>query len=277
VLLKVETALPTGSFKVRGAIEALSRLDPGQHVVTASAGNHALGIAYAAAALGLRATVVCAVNASEAKLVALRDLPVELVLHGGSFDDAERHALGLAQGDVRYVSAYNDPDVIAGAGTIGLELLAELSGPLTIVCPAGGGGLVSGVALAVSERPAVSVVAVEAEASRGLSTAVTLGRVTAVEVGATVADGLAGNLEPGSVTVDLARRHVDSFLAVDEEEIARAVRYLSREHGLVVEGAGAVAVAAVMAGKLRPHGRTVCLVTGRNIAPELHARLLADI
>jgi threonine dehydratase len=275
VLLKLETEQPTGSFKVRGGLAALTLLPPGEPVVAASAGNHALGIAWAAQQLGIDATVVCAENASAAKIEALRSLPARLMLHGARYDDAESHALELAAEGLRFVSAYNDPAVVAGGGTVALELLHALDGPMTIVCPAGGGGLISGVALAASERPGVRVVGAQAEASPALSASVAAGRVVAVDVLPTLADGLAGNLQARSITIELAQRYVDSFVTLSEEEIAAAIRFLHAEHGLVVEGAGAVTVGAVLAGRISTdRGPLVCLVTGRNIAAETLARVL---
>ncbi len=179
-MLKLETAQPTGSFKVRGAFAALSRLDPATPVVAASAGNHALGIAFAAARLRLQATVVCAETASPAKLAALAAFPVEVVLHGKSYDDAEAFALRLAAEGRRYVSAYNDPDVIAGGGTVAAEIFDELDGPVTIACPVGGGGLIAGVALWASGRPETLVVGVESEASPTMRASLDAGRIVQI-------------------------------------------------------------------------------------------------
>ena len=271
-LLKLETFQPTGSFKVRGALATLTRLAPGERVVAASAGNHALGVAWAATALGVEATVVVPETAAPAKLAALERFPVELLRHGAGYDEAERHALALAGEGRRYVSAYNDPDVIAGGGTLALELP---EGPLTIVCPVGGGGLCAGVALWASGLADVRVVGVEAEASRAVSVAVAAGRVAPVEVGPTLADGLAGNLEPGSVTVELVRAHVAELVAVTEAEIEEAIRLLVSEHGVVAEGAGAVATAALLAGKVAVAGRPVALVTGRNMDTAVLGRILS--
>ena len=271
-LLKLETFQPTGSFKVRGALALLTRLAPGERIVAASAGNHALGVAWAATALGVEATVVVQETAAPAKLAALERFPVELLRHGAGYDEAERHALALAGEGRRYVSAYNDPDVIAGGGTLALELP---EGPLTIVCPVGGGGLCAGVALWASGLADVRVVGVEAEASRAVSVAVAAGRVAPVEVGPTLADGLAGNLEPGSVTVELVRAHVAELVAVTEAEIEEAIRLLVSEHGVVAEGAGAVATAALLAGKVAVAGRPVALVTGRNMDTAVLGRILS--
>jgi threonine dehydratase len=253
VVLKLETVQPTGSFKVRGALAALTTLDRREHVVTASAGNHGLAVAWAAELLGLDATVVVPVNAARAKVDALRRFPATLVEHGASFDDAERHALSLGG---RYVSAYNDTEVIAGAGTIALEL-PDVE---TLVVPVGGGGLCSGVSLATGAR----VIGVVPAAFPAMRAALDAGGVVAIEGRATVADGLHGNIEPGSVTFEIVRDLVDDVVTVDEQAILEAMRFLAAEHGLAVEGAGAVAVAAIRTGAAEPRGRTVAIVSGRN-------------
>lgn len=266
--LKLETLQPTGAFKVRGALAALSRLPAGERAVTASAGNHGLGVAWAAGALDRPATVVVAQNASPAKIEALRATGVDLVLHGRGYDDAEAHALSLAG---TFVSAYNDRDVIAGQATIGSELP---HGPLCVVAPAGGGGLLSGLAAWAAERGDVRVVGVEAVVSPALSAAVAAGEVVQVSVGETLADGLAGNLEPGSVTV--AGVADVELVSVGEDELADAMRALARHHGLVVEGAAAAGVAAVRAGRVKPRAgeRLVVVLTGRNVALDVLADVL---
>jgi threonine dehydratase len=273
VHLKLETLQPTGSFKVRGALAALSRTS-GEPVVTASAGNAGLGVAWAAATLGVRATVVVAETASPAKVTALQALPVTLIRKGAGYDDAEAHALELAAQGAEYVSSYNDTGMIAGQSTIGRELEAQLPGPLTVVAPLGGGGLSSGLGLWASGRPGARVVAVEAERSPAMSTALAAGAITPVDVGDTLADGLAGNIEPGAVTFELVRDHVAAVTSVSEAEIEEAIRFLARAHGIVAEGAGAAGVAGVMAGLVeRGSGALVVVVTGRNIA----LRRLAEV
>ncbi|WP_163508573.1 threonine ammonia-lyase [Fodinicola acaciae] len=264
VVLKLESLQPTGSFKVRGALNALAHAPAGARVVAASAGNHALGIAYAARMLDRAVTVVLPENASAAKVERLRDFGVDLVQVGTSVDEAEAYAVGL---DAYYISPYNDPYVIAGQSTIGFELDAQLPGPLTVVCGVGGGGLASGLALWASTRPDVRVVGVEAAVSTAISAAVAAGHQVPVPVGATLADGLAGNIEPGSVTVDVIGRLVSDLVTVTEDELVAGLRHLLFQRGYVAEGAGAVAVAAVLAGKVAAHGRTVAIVSGRNIAP----------
>jgi len=250
VVLKLETMQPTGSFKVRGALAAVAKAverDASQHLVTASAGNHGLGVAYAATAFAATATVVVPENASAAKVAALSKYAVTLVAKGASYDEAEAYALTLADDGSRFVSPYNDPDTIAGQGSIALELFDQVEELRTIVVPIGGGGLISGVALAATMRPGVRVVGVEA----------------------------------GSVTVDLVRRYVDDIVSVSEDEIIDAIRFLVREHGFVVEGSGAVGVAALRNGHIdvdasSGSGSTAVLLTGRNIAASTLVRLLAE-
>ena len=274
--LKLECLQPTGSFKVRGALSALSALPPEVAAVTASAGNHALGIAYAAQRLGRRATVVTSTTASPVKIAAIQRYGVELVQVGTSYDDAEQHALELAARGFHYVSAYNDRLVIAGQGSVGLELDAQTEGPLTVVCGVGGGGLASGLGLWASTRDDVRIVGVEAAASMAVSAAVRAGHQVHVEVGQTVADGMAGNIEPESVTIGLVARYVDELVAVTEQEIREAIRYLALERGVIAEGSGAAPVAAALAGRVSGGGSVVAVVTGRNIAPELLGPIIAD-
>lgn len=274
--LKLETLQPTGSFKVRGALYALSTVEPGRAVVTASAGNAGLGLAWAAGELGRSVTVVVPGNASPAKVEALRRFPVELVEIGTSYDDAEAEALRRAAQGAYYLSPYNDTAVIAGQGTIGVELADQLPGPFTVVCGVGGGGLAGGLALWAGTRDDVQVVGVEAEVSTAVSAAVAAGHVVDVEVGPTLADGMAGGIEVGSATVPVVRDGVSSLVTVSEDEIRAAIRHLLRRHGLLAEGAGAVGVAAVLAGKVSSAHPVVAVVSGRNIALPVLAEVLAQ-
>jgi threonine dehydratase len=251
--LKLESLQPTGSFKIRGALNALLQTD--EPVVTASAGNFGIGVAWAAHLLGRRATVVVAETASPAKIAALRGFDVELVIHGADYDAAERHALSLPG---RYVSPYNDADSIAGAGTIALELPPDTE---TVVVPVGGGGLASGIRLGTTAR----VVGVVPAAFPAMRVALEHGRVVAIDGAPTVADALHGNIEPGSVTVDLLRGL--EVVEVTEAQIEEAMRFLAHGHGLVTEGSGAAAVAAGIPG-------AVAIVSGRNVTRETFARVL---
>jgi threonine dehydratase len=277
---KLETLQPTGAFKVRGGLAAVAATvgeDTGRAVVAASAGNHGLGVAYAASHLGAQVTVVVPTGASAAKVSALRQFDVRLVLHGEGYREAETHALELSGREgSRYVSPYNDPDVIAGQSTLARELLEQVPRLGTIVVPCGGGGLLAGVVLALADTD-VRVVGVGSEASPSMSAAVAAGGIVPIDVEPTVADGLAGNLEPGAVTVGIAIAHHVEMLNVSEADIRSAMAFSANKMGLVLEGAGAVGVAAVRAGLVTPaaDGReTIVLLTGRNVAPNLLAEVL---
>lgn len=277
VLAKLETLQPTGSFKVRGALAALAAYaSTGRPVVAASAGNHGLAVAFAAARARVSATIVVPRTASPAKFAALRELGSELVSYGEGYDQAERHALDLAaQRGAVFVSPYNDPHVIAGQATCATEITDQLTGDYSVVVPVGSGGLLAGTVLALPADAGTSVVGVEAQASRAVSSSVAAGRVVTVPIGPTLADGLAGNLEAGSVTPGLVAGAVRSFVPVTEDEITTAIRYLALRCGLVVEGSGAVGVAALMAGKVSAVASTaVVVLTGRNIAGPTFAAIV---
>ena len=273
--LKLESLQPTGSFKVRGAVSAMSAVPDGYRVIAASAGNHALGIAWAAGQLGVPATVVIAETASDAKRLKLEQQPVELIRYGQSIDEAEAFAWARVQEStepVRYISPYNDPLVIAGQSTILDELVMQVpEGPLRIVVPLGGGGMLAGIALRASElRTAgrdITVIGVEARASQAVSAAVAAGNTIEVQIGPTIADGLAGNIEAGSITVELVRQHVDHLQLVDERTLRRTVRWLVQEHGLVVEGAGAAALSSLRENPPDDADTvtTIAILSGRNI------------
>jgi threonine dehydratase len=278
VHLKYEGAQPTGSFKVRGAVTALSAYAAeGIPVVTASAGNHALGIAYAAELLGVGATVVVPRNGSPAKIRALREYPIDLVLEGDDYDGAERHALALAESGMRYVSAYNDPLVIAGQSTLVGEVADSLGEDFTVVVPTGAGGLLAGTALGARRAGLdIRVVGVESDACHAVSAAVTAGRPVRVPVGDTIADGLVGNLEPGTITPEIVRACGVRLVSVEEAAIRRAVREFALSTGLVAEGSSAAALAALREGLVPTDRPVVLIVSGRNIAPELLARILIE-
>ncbi len=280
VSVKVETVQPTGSFKVRGGLAAVSAthdVEPGRAVVAASAGNHGLGVAYAASNLGAQVTVVVPTGASAAKVSALQQFDVRLVLHGEGYREAETHALELAERDgSRYVSPYNDPDVIAGQATLARELAEQMPRLGTVVVPCGGGGLLAGVALGL-EGSGIRVVGVESEASPSMSTALAAGAIVPINVEPTVADGLAGNLEPGAVTVAVALAHGVEVLTVSEADIRSAMAFAAHKMGFVLEGAGAVGVAALRSGVVAANqdgSETVVILTGRNVAPKLLSEVL---
>jgi threonine dehydratase len=281
--LKLECAQVTGSFKLRGAVNALRLLPPHTPVVACSAGNHALGIAHAAAELNAAVTLVVPANASPVKIAALQRYPVRLVLHGQGYDAAEAEALRLARSEgFTFVSPYNHPDVIAGQGTLACEILEQLpdhAAPPTILVGVGGGGLISGIALwAKAIDPRIRVIGVQAARSAAMHAALAAGAIVPAPDEPTLADGLAGNLEPGSITFPIVQQFTDGLILVDEAQIAAALRWIFHEHHLVVEGAAAVTVAALLNGLVadiadRP---VVVLLCGRNVAGATFTRVLAE-
>ncbi len=284
--LKLESMQPTGSFKVRGALAAVAAVPDGHRILAVSAGNHALGIAWASQRLGIPATVVIAETASPAKRAKLEALPIDLIRYGQSYDEAETHTIGLARdadAETIFISAYNDPLVIAGAATVLDEIVDQRpsGGPLTVLVLAGGGGLLAGIALRASQLTSnaapITIVGVEVANSPAMSAALDAGYAVEVPVRETIADGLAGNIEPGSVTIDLVRDRVKGIVAVTETEIHTALRFLASEHGLVAEGAGAATLAALLAGKVQAgEGEIVAIVSGRNIALPKLASVYAE-
>jgi threonine dehydratase len=282
VHLKLESVQLTNSFKIRGALNAALRLAEGDSppiIVTASAGNHGRAIAFAAERLGLQAVVFTPSTAPETKKAAIRRLGAALRDEPHTYDEAEQRARAYASdNDAIYISPYNHPDVIAGAGTIGLELLETMPDLDVVVVPLGGGGLASGVAMAVRcAAPRARVIGVEVEASRPFAIGREQGRITEIEVKPSLADGLIGNLEPASMTFELVLRYVDELVSVSEDDLRRAMRGLAAEEHLIAEGAGATATAAVLAaGAVRPGQRAAVLVTGGNIDLTTVNRTLSD-
>ena len=274
MFLKLETLQPTFSFKIRGAFNAVLKLveERGEAlpIVTASAGNHGRALAHAARLAGLRLTVYVPSTAPRVKIDAIRDTGAELRTCV-DYDEAEVRAREHgADGSALWVSPYSHPDVIAGAGTIGLEILEDLPDADSIVVPVGGGGLLSGVAIAakaMSDR--ISIVGAEVAASPAFTQSLAAGRIVEIDVGPTLADGLAGNLDPGTITFDIVRRLVTEIVLVDERQLQEAVAGIAREERLIAEAAGAAAVAAVLGGRIDVSGRrTAVIVSGGNIDME---------
>ena len=285
VRLKLESLQVTNSFKIRGAVNvavARQERDSGDAeraslLVTASAGNHGRALAYACERLGLRLVVFTPRAAPRAKLDAIVRHGADLRADADTYDEAEVMAKQFAAAErITYISPYSHPDVIAGAATIALELLEEWPEVETILVPVGGGGLVSGIALAVkAASPHVRVIGVEAEASPAFTTALAAGRVTPFEVKPTLADGLAGNLDPDTITFDLVRQYVDRIVIAPEHAIEDAVRGLVASDHLIAEGAGATAVAALVDGQRIEGQRVAVLLSGSNIDTPTLAALIA--
>jgi threonine dehydratase len=270
VWLKLETAQVTGSFKARGAVHALlalkERAPEVDLVVCASAGNHGQALAWAGRQLGIRVRAHAPAAAAETKKAAIRQHGAELI-EAEDYDAAEEAARADATRlGVPYISPYNNDDVIAGQGTIALEMLADAPGIEVFVIAVGGGGLISGCAIVAKDRPQpLGIIGAEAESSPVFTTALAAGEITPVTVRPTLADALAGNLEPGSRTFPLVQHLVDGVALVAEGSIEAAMRGLYQQHGLITEGAGAVATAALLQG-LGLSGRTVgVVVCGRNV------------
>lgn len=276
VFLKLECAQVTGSFKLRGAANALLAAPDRSPVIACSAGNHALGMAHAAALSGVDVTLVLPEDASPAKVAALRRYPVRLILHGQGYDAAEVEALRLARTEhLRFISPYNHPHVIAGQGTLGVEILAQLPEADTLLVGVGGGGLISGVGVwAKAMNPHIRVIGVQAGQSAAMLASLQAGQIVTAPDLPTLADGLAGNIEPHSITFPIVRRVVDTMLVVSEIQIASAMRWLLDVHHLVVEGSAAVGVAALLYGLVDDVAgrRVVVILCGRNIASETFLR-----
>jgi threonine dehydratase len=273
VFLKIESVNLTNSFKIRGAMNAALRMSEGidtqlPTIVTASAGNHGRALALAAEELGLQCVVFTPATAPEAKKNAIRRHGAILHSECEDYDAAEKQAreFAEAEGGV-YISPYNNNDVIAGAGTIGLEIVEAMSNVDVVVIPLGGGGLASGMGLAIkAAAPKATIVGVEVEASSPFTLSLEAGRIMEITPRPSLADGLVGNLEPGSMTFPLVKQVVDYVVTVSEEELARAMKGLATEERLIVEGAGAAAVASIVAGKASAPGqRVVAMVTGGNV------------
>lgn len=273
VFLKIESLNLTNSFKIRGALNAALRLSEGidsdtPTIVAASAGNHGRSLALAAEELGMACVIFTPATAPEAKQNAIRRHGAVLHSECEDYDAAEKQAKEFAdaEGGV-YISPYNHPDVIAGAGTIGLEIVETMPSFDVLVVPLGGGGLASGVGLTIkAAAPQVTIVGVEVEASSPFTVSLEAGRITEITPRPSLADGLVGNLEAGSITFALVKQVVDYVVTVSEDDLGRAMKGLATEERLIVEGAGAAAVAAIIAGKASAPGqRVVAIVTGGNV------------
>jgi threonine dehydratase len=280
--IKLECWQPTGSFKVRGALNVLAALPAEARqrgVVAASAGNHALGVAWAAATLGggVEATLFVPESAPLAKLDKLRRFPVTLVQRGADYDDTYLAAVAEAERQgAYYVHAFDDPLTAAGQGTVGLEIEAVLPDVGTVLVPVGGGGLISGIASALkARRPDVRIVAVQPAASPTLRDALRLGRPLLVyPAEPTVADGVAGGM---GELVFLHRDLIDAVLTVDETQIEDAIAALASHDQVIAEGSGALGVAALRAGLVRGDGRpVVAVVSGANLDAHVLARVLRE-
>ena len=278
IALKTENLQRTGSFKLRGALAKLAALGDGcvAGVVTASAGNHAQAVAYAARARGVPCEVFMPEIAPLSKIEAVTALGARVSFAGVSVEECLSEARDrAADGGLAFVHPFDDVDVIAGQGTIGLELLTQIEDLALVVVPVGGGGLASGVAIALkSERPQIRVVGVQVESYASVPTSLVAGQPLAVQPALTIADGIAVK-HPGELTLGLMADWVDEMAVVSEDEVAEAMGFLLVRAKLVVEGAGAVGVAALLGGHVRgaPSGTTAVILSGGNVDAGLVAQV----
>jgi threonine dehydratase len=283
VYVKAENLQRAGSFKIRGAynkIATLSEAEKALGVIAPSAGNHAQGVALAAQLHGIRSIIVMPVHAPLTKINATRGFGAQVVLHGQNFDEAQAHARHLQQSHgYTYVHAFNDPQVIAGQGTIGLELLEALPNLDVLVIPIGGGGLIGGIAYAVKTlRPQTHIVGVQAAGCAPVRLSLQAGHPVSVGAAQTIADGIAVK-RPGELTLPLIERYVDQVVEVTDDEIARGIVHCVQNLKLVVEGAGAAGMGAILAGKVSiSPGQTLSTVLcGGNIDGNLLSRVIEQV
>lgn len=279
IILKTENLQVTGSFKVRGAAYKISQLsdeEKARGVIACSAGNHAQGVALAATKAGAKSLICLPDNAPLSKIEATKKYGADVCLVPGVYDDAYNKALELRDSEgYTFVHPFNDEDVIAGQGTIGLEILEQVPDVDAVIVPVGGGGLISGVAYAIKAlNPNVKVYGVQASGAPSMVKSVKEGKIKKLASVSTIADGIAVK-EPGDLTFDLVSQYVDELVTVTDDEVAAAILALIEQQKLCAEGAGAVSVAAAMFNKVPVAGKkVVCLVSGGNIDVTILSRVI---
>ena len=282
ITLKLENLQETGSFKLRGATNKVMSLDPEvrqRGVVAVSSGNHGRGVAYVARRLGLRAVVFLADTVPANKQEAIQNLGAEVVVRGSTYEEASKEAHRLVEKEgMEMIHPYNDPLVIAGQGTVGLELLEEFPDLDTVVIPLSGGGLLGGTAFALkSADPGIHVVGVSMEKGAAMVESLRAGRVVEIVEEPTLAHALAGDIYPCNYTFPLVQKTIDETVLVSEEEIAAAMAFALEKHHLVVEGGGAVGIAALMSGKVKHLGKHVAVViSGGNVDMSVLLRIARE-
>lgn len=280
IFLKPENLQVTGSFKVRGAyfkISQLSEEEKERGVIACSAGNHAQGVALAAAKNGIRSLICIPEGAPISKVEATKSYGAQVCLVKGVYDDAYRKACELQkESGATFIHPFNDEDVIAGQGTIGLELLEQIPNLDAVVVPVGGGGLISGVAFTIkSLNPKCKVYGVQSCGAPSMANSLRDGHCETLESVSTIADGIAVK-QPGDLTYDLCEKYVDEVVTVTDDEVSTAILTLMEQHKMIAEGAGAVSVAAVMFNKIDVKGKKVaCLVSGGNIDVNILSRVIS--
>lgn len=280
VYIKWENEQVTGSFKFRGALNKLRSLEKREKlkgIISASTGNHGLGLSRACHLEGVKLTLFLPENAAPEKIKKLRDYKVSLKLFGLSCEKAEMHARQKARDEGQvYVSPYNDYDIVYGQGTIGVEILEDLPDVDDIIVPLGGGGLVSGIAgYLKSGNEKIRIFGVEPENSCFMAASLASGKIVEIEEKETLAEAVAGGIEPGAITFPLCQKLVDEILTVKEEDIKISLRYLFKKHKKIVEGAGALSLAGLMKKPEAFQGRRVVLIaSGGNISQDLFQKII---
>lgn len=279
VYLKLENLQKTGSSKVRGSYNkliSLSKEELQKGVVAASAGNHAQGVAYSSHMLGVNCTIVMPKGAPLSKVLATKQYGAEVILEGNVFDEALSYALELSKKrDATFIHAFDDHTVIAGQGTVGLEILDQLPDVEAIICPVGGGGLLAGVAMAVKERnPHISVYGVQALACPSMKQSLLENKPVMVESAPTMADGIAVK-KPGQKTFEIIQKYVDDLYCVDEMEIARTMLMVLERNKLLVEGSGACSLSALLYEKVKlKEKKVVAVLSGGNVDMNFISRII---
>ncbi|SEG14692.1 L-threonine ammonia-lyase [Caloramator fervidus] len=279
VYLKTENRQNTNSFKLRGAYNKIASLTDEERkrgVVASSAGNHAQGVAFAAKTFGINATICMPETAPKTKVESTKSYGATVVQYGQVYDDCYQKAVEIQkETGATFIHPFNDPYVIAGQGTIGLEILDVLNDVDAVVVPIGGGGIISGIAIAIKEiKPSVKIIGVQAEVIASTKASLDAGKIVTLPGVKSLADGISVKT-PGDLTFEIIKKYVDDVVTVSEEEIEDAIYRLLRRSKLVVEGAGATTVAAVVNGKVNMPGKNVvCVLTGGNIDPIVLANII---
>ena len=277
--LKTENLQITGSFKIRGSYYKMSRLsdeEKARGVVACSAGNHAQGVALAAQKNGIKSVICLPDGAPISKIEATKSYGAEVCLVEGVYDDAYQKALSLRDNEgYTFIHPFNDEDVIAGQGTIALELAEQLPSLDAVIVPIGGGGLISGIAFTMKMiNPSIKIYGVQANGAPSMHNSVRDGKIETLDKVSTIADGIAVK-RPGDLTYEIVSKYVDKIVTVSDDEISAAILTLMEQHKLVTEGAGAVSVAAAMFGKLDIEGKRVaCILSGGNIDVTILSRVI---